>query len=122
MLGAADTSDVDDFLERVAFTSARVSKERHGKAEDKWVRYGAVRSLIEGLTRLAGADLERRNGKLREIAARVGDLDEVNVIQELRRLRFIGPDETGWASAYEVVYNACRAAESALIDRPKGGS
>jgi hypothetical protein len=121
MLGAADTSYAGDFLERVAFTSAKDSEKLYGKAEDKWVRYGAARSLVEGLSRPEGERLEFRNGKLQALAARVSEIDQINVIQELGRLRAIRPDENGWASAYEVVYNACLKAEASLADPAGSG-
>ncbi|MFM0473995.1 trypsin-like peptidase domain-containing protein [Paraburkholderia strydomiana] len=121
LLGAADTADAGDFLERVVFASAIVSGSQYRNAEDKWVRYGAARSLVEGLSRLEGTRLSERNSKLGALAARVVEIDQINVIQELGRLRAIRPDQTGWAQAYGVVYNACLKAEASHADRAGGG-
>ncbi len=90
-------------------------------AEHRWVRYGAVRALMESLSFLNGAHgLSRRKKFLKKIVSGMHKISDYDVRVEMRRIAFLAegvPERVSWAGDYIQVLEAGLRYSSQLSDK-----
>jgi hypothetical protein len=99
LLGVCTDSDVSDFLETIVFNDA----------EAVWVRYGAARSFMEGLSLYAATSREVRRSRLEAFTKRLEEIKEAKVRLAIRQVGILSdevPDDQGWHEDYLPVLKA----------------